>query len=393
MANSEDVGEFASLVDRGRMFVRASADLPREALEFLGRPVHGRRAPPQGAIPGELAIPGDAAQPLVRVMSYAPEGLDERIVSDVSEVRALIETPDRTVWIDVIGFGDEMMMKGLSDLLGIHALALADVVHVPQRPKAELYDGRLLVITHMAQVSGAGDIKLEQVSFVLGDGWVVSFQERPGVDVFDPVRDRIRHATSRIRRFGDADYLVYALLDAVVDGYFPVLETLGGVVDALEEEVIERPNRATLARIHATRRTLLSLHRIQWRQRDAIATMLRDDESPLSESVRPYLRDAHDHAFQILDSIETYRDMVIGLMDLYLSSASHRMNEVMKTLTIVATVFIPLTFLAGVYGMNFEYMPELRWKAAYPAFWIAIVVIGAGLFAWFRRRGWLGSSD
>jgi len=226
---------------------------------------------------------------------------------------------------------------------------------------------------------------------VVAPGWVASFQERPG-DVFDPVRTRIRSDATRIRHEG-ADYLLYSLLDAVIDGYFPVVEAIGGVVEALEEEVVYDPSREALARIHATRRTLLTLHRIQWRQRDAVSTLLRDDTLPLSESTRPYLRDVHDHAFQTLDALETYRDMVVGLMDLHLSSASHRMNEVMKTLTIVATIFIPLTFLTGVYGMNFQHMPELGWRWAYPTFWAAMLVLGVVLLLWFRRRGWLGSPD
>ncbi|MCA9307719.1 MAG: hypothetical protein KDA16_14410, partial [Phycisphaerales bacterium] len=153
---------------------------------------------------------------------------------------------------------------------------------------------------------------------------------------------------------------------------------------------LQSTSPASLARIHATRRTLLTLHRLQWRQRDAVNSMLRDEDLPLSPAVKPYLRDAHDHAFQTLDAIETYRDMVVGLMDLHLSAASHRMNEVMKTLTIVATIFIPLTFLAGVYGMNFDHMPELHWRWGYPAAWLSMIGIGAGLVWWFRRRGWLG---
>jgi magnesium transporter len=283
------------------------------------------------------------------------------------------------------------MLEEIREVLGIHPLAMADVVHVPQRPKAELHDDRLLVITQMARVAESGAVDVEQVSLILGPGFVVSFQERPG-DVFDAVRTRIRSAASRIRHSG-ADYLLYALIDAVIDGYFPVVEALGGVVEVLEEEVIERPSRAALTRIHATRRTLLTLHRVQWRQRDAVSSMLRDEGLPISETVQPYLRDTHDHAFQTLDAIDTYREMVVGLMDLYLSSASHRMNEVMKTLTIVATIFIPLTFMAGVYGMNFDYMPELRWQWGYPAFWASMAGLGGILLLWFRRRGWLGTGE
>jgi magnesium transporter len=336
-----------------------------------------------------MVIPHQAPEPSLRIMRYAADELDECSVRDPAELRTLIASPDRVLWIDVEGFGSRPVLEELGEVLGIHALAMADVVHVPNRPKAELHDDRLLVITQMARVTEAGDIDIEQVSLVLGPGWVASFQEKSG-DVFDPVRARIRTARSRIRHLG-ADYLLYALIDAVIDGYFPVVEALGGVVEALEEEVIEHASRASLARIHATRRTLLTLHRVQWRQRDAINGMLRDEELPLSESVKPYLRDAHDHAFQTLDAIETYRDMVVGLMDLYLSSASHRMNEVMKTLTIVATIFIPLTFLAGVYGMNFDYIPELHWPWGYPAFWAAMVGLGGGLLLWFRHRGWLGA--
>jgi magnesium transporter len=361
----------------------------REALGLLGRPVltPGRR-PPMGASPGEMVVPENAPEPTLRVMRYGADGLEEHAIDDISALRGLSEVSGQVAWIDIEGFGNRHTLEQIGEALGIHPLAMADIVHVPQRPKAELYDGRLLVITQMATVTESNDIKIEQVSFVLGPGWVASFQEHAG-DVFDPVRERIRASASRIRKMG-ADFLIYTLIDAVIDGYFPVAEALAGILDELEEEVITHPSHASLARIYATRRTILSLHRVQWRQRDAIHTILRDEEMPFSDDVKPYLRDAHDHAFQTLDTIETYRDMVLGLIDLYLSSASHRMNDVMKTLTVVATVFIPLTFLAGVYGMNFKYMPELSWRLGYPVFWLAALGLVAGLLFWFRRRGWLG---
>jgi magnesium transporter len=337
-----------------------------------------------------MAVPTDAPQPEIRALAWDGDALEERTIADPSELPGLVATPGRTTWIDVTGFGDRALLERLREALGIHPLAMADVVHVPQRPKAELHDGHLLVITQMARVS-EGSLEVEQVGLVLGPGWVASFQERPG-EVFDPVRERIRQPSTRIRRRG-ADYLLYALVDAVIDGYFPVVEALGGVIDALEEEVIASPNRAGLARIHATRRTLLELHRVQWRQLDAVNTLLRDEALPISEALHPYLRDAHDHAFQTLDALETFRDMLVGLMDLYMSSASHRMNEVMKTLTIMATIFIPLTFLSGVYGMNFDHMPELHWYWSYPTFWGAMAALAGGLVLWFRRRGWLGDGD
>lgn len=381
-----------SLLDVGRRIVEASTRIPRDAVHFLGRAhLTRRRAPTPGSAPGAMVLPPDSPKPVIRVMTYGEAGLAEHGVERVEELRELREVAGGVAWIDVEGFGDEAVLSEIADVLGIHPLAMADVVHVPQRSKAELHDGRLLMIVQMARLREAGDIVIEQVSLVLGPGWVVSFQERPG-DVFDPVRERIRSATARIRRMG-ADYLAYALLDAVIDGYFPVIEALGGVIDALEEEVVEGPSRSTLARIHATRRTLTTLHRIQWRQRDAVAGLLRDEELPFTERVEPYLRDAHDHAFQTLDAIETLRDMVVGLMDLYLSSTSHRLNEVMKTLTIVATIFIPLTFVAGVYGMNFDYMPELHWRWAYPAVWALMVGLGGGLLLWFRARGWIGRAE
>jgi magnesium transporter len=391
-SRSPSGNEAGSLAEWGRSLAKSSADLPREALSFLGRPVLGRRrGPPQGAVPGEMVVAHDAPQPVLSIMSYAGDRLEECSVEAAGALRDILQVPGRTVWIDVTGFGDRRMLEEIREVLGIHPLAMADVVHVPQRPKAELHDDRLLVITQMARVAESGAVDVEQVSLILGPGFVVSFQERPG-DVFDAVRTRIRSAASRIRHSG-ADYLLYALIDAVIDGYFPVVEALGGVVEVLEEEVIERPSRAALTRIHATRRTLLTLHRVQWRQRDAVSSMLRDEGLPISETVQPYLRDTHDHAFQTLDAIDTYREMVVGLMDLYLSSASHRMNEVMKTLTIVATIFIPLTFMAGVYGMNFDYMPELRWQWGYPAFWASMAGLGGILLLWFRRRGWLGTGE
>ena len=395
VADSSGPGKVAGdgdRVDLGRRLVRASTAIPREALGFLGRRTLTKRSrPPSGATPGAMVVPPDSPDTVIRVMAFGPDGLEEHGVEDVEGLRSLVGGSGTTSWIDVEGFGDQHVLERVGEVLGIHALAMADVVHVPQRPKAELHDGHLLVVTQMARLDEGAEVVIEQVGLVLGPGWVASFQERPG-DVFDPVRARIRAGKSRIRQLGP-DYLMYALIDAVIDGYFPVVEALGGVVDALEEEVVERPDRASLARIHATRRTLLTLHRVQWRQRDAVTVLLRDEGLPISAAVRPYLRDAHDHAFQTLDAIETYRDMVVGLMDLHLSSASHRLNEVMKTLTIVATIFIPLTFVAGVYGMNFDHMPELHWRWGYAAVWAVMVGLAGGLGLWFRRRGWLGASS
>jgi len=370
-----------------KRLLSSSTQGPLEALRFLGVPEsHRRRTPPVGSSPGHLVVEEGAPAPRIHVMSFNSDLLEERDVEDPGEISALF-ADDRVTWIDVVGFGDEGALHRIREALDIHPLAMADVVNVPQRPKVESYGDRTLIVTRMARLDQSGEIGLEQVSLVMGPGWVATFQERPG-DVFDPVRARIRSNTARIRRM-PADYTAYALLDAIVDGYMPVTESLGDVIDGLEEEAVHGAGQETLARIHATRRVLLNLHQVQLRQRDAISGLLRDEESPFGEEVRVYLRDAHDHAIQTLDLIERFRDMSISLIEIHLSSASHRLNEVMKTLTIVASLFIPLTFIVGVYGMNFDVMPELRWRWGYPTVWLVMIVLGVALLGWFRRRGWL----
>ena len=348
-----------------------------------------RRGPPAGATPGALATPEGEPAPKLHAMWFDAQRQGERPLASPGEIPALLADPALTVWIDIEGLGNLDVLREIGRLLDIHPLALADVVNVPQRPKVELYGDRLLFIGHMVFPNPSGAIEFEQVSIVLGPGWVVSFQEKPG-DVFDPVRQRIRSPQMRVRRM-KADFLAYALVDAIVDGFFPVMEKVGDELEALEDEVMERPVRATLERLHRIRRLLLQLHRLQWRQRDAIGALWRDESFPIGEPVRVFVRDVYDHAFAVLDTIETYRDLAVSLMDVYLSAASNRLSEVMKTLTLVSTVFIPLTFLVGVYGMNFEHMPELRSRWGYPAVWAVMLTVAAGILLWFRRKGWLGS--
>jgi magnesium transporter len=360
-----------------RHLLETSAQVPLEALGFLGSPHrYRRRAPPAGATPGELAVPESAPPPRIRVVTYARDRLEEHELADAGQLASFLGA-DHVTWIDLQSFGDEALLHRIRDILDIHPLAMADVVNVPQRPKTEAYGDRLLIVTRAVRLGEGGKIEFEQLSLVLGPDWVATFEERPG-DAFDPVRTRIRSEGSKIREMGP-DFLAYALLDAVVDQYFPVVEALGEILDQLEEEVMNQPSRATLARIHAVRRTLTNLHQLQWRQRDAVSTLIREDASPITPPVQVYLRDIHDHTFQILDVVETYREMSNGLIELYLSNSSHRLNETMKTLTVVASIFIPLTFLAGVYGMNFDYMPELRWRWGYPAVWSLMIVVALGL--------------
>jgi magnesium transporter len=350
-----------------------------------------RRQPPPGATPGALAHPEGEPAPKLHAMWYDAERHGERPLAGTADISALLLDRSVTTWIDIEGLGNLDVMREIGRLLDLHPLALADIVNVPQRPKVELYGDRLLFIGHMVFLNLSGETEFEQVSIVLGPGWVVSFQEKPG-DVFDPVRARIRSPQMRVRRM-QADFLAYALVDAIVDGYFVVIEKIGDELDALEDEVMEKPTRDTLQRLHGIRRRLLQMHRLQWRQRDAISLLWRDESFPICEPVRVFLRDVYDHAFVVLDTIETYRDLSVSLMDVYLSAASNRLNEVMKTLTLVSTVFIPLTFIVGVYGMNFDVMPELRWRFGYPLIWGIMIALGAGILVWFRRKRWLGNGE
>jgi magnesium transporter len=294
-------------------------------------------------------------------------------------------------WIDVQGLGDEKVLRRVGEIFGLHPLALEDAVNVPQRPKSEAYDAHNLFISRMARQSDDHVLDIEQISIFLGSSYVLTLQERHG-DLFDPIRRRLRAGRGPIRSSGP-DYLAYAIIDAVLDGYYPVVETIGEELHDVEEEILDRPTRAALGRVHALRRQLLTLRRAVWPQREAVAHLMREDNGLVTPGVRQYLRDCHDHAVQIADVIETYREFAGNLMDMYLSGLGQRTNEVMKVLTIMASIFIPLTFLAGLYGMNFEYLPELQVRWAYPALLALMAVIAIAMLVHFRRRGWLGSSD
>jgi len=360
----------------------------REALRFLGRAHPHRRArPDRGARPDAMAIPADAPPPRIEWLRHTPDALEAREVADVSDLSAAIGS-ESVDWIHVQGFGDEDQLRALGEIFDVHPLALADIVNVPQRAKVDRYGDQELIVLRMARRVDH-HIELQQLSLVVGSGWVLTFEEHAG-DVFEPVRARLRTDGSAIRRSG-ADFLAYALIDAVVDGFFPVVDSLSDLLEDLEEAAIGDPEPHTLARIHAVRRLLIHLERTQRQQRDALVSLSHQDEGPFGENVRPYLRDVQDHAIHVLDMIETLREMTVGVMDIYLSSVSNRTNDVMKTLTIMASLFIPLTFIAGVYGMNFDYMPELHWRWGYPATWGVMVALALGLLAWFGRRGWLGA--
>jgi magnesium transporter len=346
---------------------------------------HGRK-PPVGAHPGVLALPEGGAPRRIHAICYGPDGVEESDVADIGALAPLRDGP-RVAWIEIDGLGEEAGLQQLGRQFGIHPLALADVVNVPQRSKAESYEGHDLVIAWMAQLDDEGSCRLEQVSFLIGPHWVISFEEE-GKDVFDPVRARIRGGT--LIRAQGSDYLAYSLIDTLIDGYYPVIEAIGEVLEELEDEAVARPTRATMARIHQARRLILTLARAMRQHRDALGGLSRGESPRISEGARVYFRDAYDHAVQINEVLESYREIAVGLMEVYLSSLSNRMNEVMKVLTVIATIFIPLTFLVGVYGMNFEHMPELRWRWAYPALWVLMLASAGTMWLLFRRRGWVG---
>lgn len=374
-----------------------------------------RRTPP-GAPPGTLAADPNAAKPRIQLISFGPEALTEHTIgpSDPLPVRPKGHTVQ---WVNVDGLGDVETVRRIGMAFGLHPLALEDIVDVHQRPKVESYDGHLFIITRMpipghAGSPGSGNssgngssnrgpaarLETEQVALCLGRDFVVTFQEDQQSDVFEPVRRRLRASARQIRTLG-ADYLAYALIDAAIDAFFPLLEFYGEQVEDLEREVVAQPDPAQIARIHDLKRDLLTARRAIWPQRELLSALLRDDGGLVSAQTQVYLRDCYDHTVQLIDMIEMDREIASGLIDIHLSSVSNRMNEVMKVLTIIATVFIPLTFIVGIYGMNFDpdagpwNMPELRWRYGYPATMLAMAAIAAALVAAFWYRGWLGGKD
>ncbi len=361
---------------------------PVHHLRVMGRLVR-RTSKKPGAPPGTLVHTGPRKVEEVRLsfIDYDEGGLREREIAGIEECYPFRETPTVT-WVNVDGLHDVQPVRGVGGHFGFHPLVLEDVLSVGQRPKVEEHEGYLYLVLQMLSYDEAtGSVQSEQLSLILGENYVFTFQERPG-DVFDPVRERIRNGNARIRSRGP-DYLAYALVDAVVDAYYAVLERIGDEIERLDVEVMESPEEDTLHRIHDLKREMLVMRRAVWPLRDVMSHLLRSDHPRITKETQVYLRDVYDHAVQALDTVETLRDLASGLTDLYLSSVGHRTNEVMKVLTIMASIFIPLTFLAGIYGMNFEHMPELARPWAYPALLGLMLAVAAGMVWYFRRKGWI----
>lgn len=340
-----------------------------------------RSAP--GTAPGTLLVDPGATPTRLQVMVYDSTTCEEHMIETAEEIRGLLSETS-VAWICVIGLGNADTLRAVGEVLGMHRLVLEDVVNAHQRPKYEDYDDRLYIISR----APCGDevAETEQVSLFAGPGFVATFHEGSDRNM-EPVRRRIREGKGKIRGLG-ADYLAYAILDAVCDAYFPVLEQFGEKLEVLEEEALEQPSLDTLVRIRNTKRQLMMLRRIIWPMRELFNSVLRDPTPLIGEETRIYFRDCYDHAVQLVDITENYRELATGLMDVYMSSTGNRMNEIMKVLTIMASIFIPLTFLAGIYGMNFDMLPMMHepW-----GFWVMMsfmIAIAAGMLGFFRSRKW-----
>jgi magnesium transporter len=333
----------------------------------------------------------EATAPTIDVFAFGKEGCVEHSNVDLDTVEQLRATHDVT-WINVTGLGDIALLSEVARAFGIHQLALEDVLNVHQRPKIEEFEKHIFIVVQMIADSTSTDT--EQVSIFLGDRFVLSFQEQPG-DCFDLVRARIHNDTSRLRSRG-ADYLAYALIDAVTDGYFPVLERLGEDLEDLEDAIVSDPQPESARMLHDLKRQFLSLRRAVWPHRELLSTLTRDEHGLLQRETRLYLRDCYDHAVQLMDLLETYREIASGLMDVYASSVNVKLSEIMKVLTVIATVFMPLGFIASLYGMNFDRrvsswnMPELGWRFGYPFALMLMCICAAGMVVYFWRSGWVG---
>jgi len=341
-----------------------------------------------GLPPGTLVHVGEkkVEKTKISVIDYDETTFEERDLNAIDDSFPYKDKPTVT-WINIDGLHEVGVIEKVGQEFGLHPLILEDIVNTGQRPKTDDFEDYLFVISKMISFDEEdGQVEAEQFSMVLGPNYLISFQERVG-DVFNQIRERLRKGKGRIRKRG-ADYLFYALIDAIVDNYFIVLEKIAAQIEALEEKIVTEPGPEALQIIHQLKRELIFFRNSIWPLREMISGLERGDSVLIQDKTNIFLRDVYDHTIQVIDTVETFRDMVSGMLDVYLSSISNRMNEVMKVLTVIATIFIPLTFLAGVYGMNFKYMPELEMHWAYPVVWSVMIVVGLVMILYFRRKRW-----
>jgi magnesium transporter len=348
-----------------------------------------KRSKKAGLPPGTLIHIGERKTEEIKItiMDYDETQFNEKEAKTFEKCFPYKGRPTVT-WINIDGIHQVEALEKLGECFGLHPLTLEDILNTDQRPKVEDFGDYMYIVLKMfSHEDKSNEILIEQVSLILGPNFVLSFQENVG-DVFDPIRERIRNGKGKIRKMG-ADYLVYALLDAIVDNYFIILERIGEQIEFMEDRLVMNPAPETLNTIHKLKREMLILRKSVWPLREVISSMERGEFSLIKDSTKIYLRDVYDHNIQIIDTIETLRDMLSGMLDIYLTSISNRLNAVMKVLTIIATIFMPLTFLAGIYGMNFKYMPELEWKWGYPLILLIMFSIGISMLFYFKRKKWL----
>lgn len=342
----------------------------------------------RGQPPGAPVYTGEKTEvPIrIRVIHFTEQQLEEVEPGTIEDTFPYAEA-DPTTWINIDGLNEAPAIEKIGLHIGLHALIIEDILHTHQRPKFEdLGDSIYMVLRMLSLNPATHEVTSEQISFVLHQSALISFQEIPG-DVFEPVRERIRKQQGRVRKKGP-DYLMYALVDAVVDHYFKVLEQFGERIEVIETALMEDPYPEMLHEIYAMKRELLYVRKAVWPLREAIGALERGENELIQDSTQKYLRDLYDHTIQVIDTIESFRDMLSGVQDLYLSSLGNKTNQVMKVLTIIATIFIPITFIAGIYGMNFEVIPELKWKYGYAAVWVVMILMTVGMLAYFRRKRW-----
>jgi len=348
-----------------------------------------KRSEKSGLPPGTLVHIGKkkAKEVKITLIDYDEVHFEKKELKTIEECFVYKEKPTVT-WINVDGLHQVEILEKLGNCYSLHPLVLEDILNTEQRPKMEDYGEYLYIVLKMLEDNNkTNEILTEQISLIVGSNFVISFQEREG-DAFDPIRERIRSGAGRTRKMG-ADYLAYTLVDSIVDNYFVILEKLGEKIEFLEEKLVNQPTSETLQTIHRLKREMIFLRKAVWPLREVINGLERGESSLIQQSTGIFFRDVYDHTIQVIDTIETYRDMVSGMLDIYLSSVSNRLNAVMKVLTIIATIFMPLTFLAGLYGMNFKYMPELEWRWGYPAILLLMLMIGGFMLIYFRRKKWL----
>jgi len=347
---------------------------------------------PPGTPPGELrAREGASPTAKLRLIQYNADSLTDETFPDWNSLTAKIDR-SKVNWIDIDGLGDIDTIRAAGETFGLHPLALEDALNTTQRPKVESFENHFFIVSQMIYFKGS-ELCFEQISLFLGEYFIITLQEEAEQDIFDSVRNRLKSGRGFARRL-KADYLAYALLDTTVDQIFPILESIGDSIEEVEEELLEKPQRSSLRELYDSKRLLLAIRRSAWPHREIFGTLLRDDTGLIARGTQVFLRDCYDHTTQIIDIIESYRDLSAGLMDLYLSSVGFRTNEIIRILTIVSVVFIPLTFLAGVYGMNFDTefkanMPELHWHYGYVYFWLLCLAISGAMLLFFKRRNWL----